>query len=192
MADDAVLPWLRLCSDGESVHIGTCSVWRIFLAKNKFFSSIVMCGASLALLGATVSVVAAADEAGGGSELWELTTRIEDRQSGFVAQPSSQRQCLNASAKAEDRVPMIRGCRIVDQADEGGRVSFRFECAGRMSGTGDFDRSDDGQYRGYLRLLGQTENRSIDLLMSYAGRRIGKCGDAGPAVLPAPGEAGAY
>lgn len=144
---------------------------------------------SLALAGPAVA-------AGGSDELWEITTSMTDKASGFAMPGTTMRQCLKkgASEKAEETVPLDKECRMVDQKVAGSKVSFRFECTGRnrMTGSGEIDRPNASSYSGRMQMKGTTEGQKMDMAMSYSGKRVGNCtfGEQPAAMPAAPGRKG--
>lgn len=131
--------------------------------------------------------------AGGPDELWEMTSSMTDKASGFAMPATTMRHCLKkgAGSKAEEVVPMEKECRMLDQKASGSKVSFRFECTGknRMTGAGEIDRPSASSYSGHMQMKGMTEGRKMDMAMNYSGKRAGNC-TFGEPVAAMPGGPG--
>lgn len=134
--------------------------------------------------------------AGGPDELWEMTSSMTDKASGFAMPATTLRQCLKkgASTRTEEVVPVEKDCRLLDMKASGSKTSFRFECTGknRMSGSGEVDRPSASSYSGRMQMNGMTEGRKVDMAMSYSGKRVGECtfGEPMAAMPGGPGKKG--
>ncbi|MDP2810688.1 MAG: DUF3617 family protein [Rhodocyclaceae bacterium] len=147
-------------------------------------------------LALSLTLASPACAAGGPDELWEITSSMTDKGSGFAMPANTMRQCLKkgASSKAEEVVPIEKDCRLLDMKTSGSKNSFRFECTGknRMSGSGEIDRPDSSRYSGRMRMNGVTEGRKVDMDMSYSGKLAGNCtfGEPMAAMPGGPGRKG--
>lgn len=132
--------------------------------------------------------------AGGPDELWEITSSMSDKASGFAMPANTMRQCLRkgASEKTEEAVPLEKDCKMLDQKVSGSKVSFRFECSGRnrMSGNGEIDRPNAANYSGRMQMKGMAEGRPMDMAMTYSGKRVGNCTFGEPQPMPGMGGMG--
>jgi hypothetical protein len=139
-----------------------------------------------ALLAALLGSLTHCALAAGSDELWEITTRMEDRTSGFAMPATTLRQCLRKATKTEEMVPMEKDCRLTDQKVSGSKVSFSFECSGRnrMSGRGEIDRPNASTYSGSMQMKGVTEGQKVDMSMNYAGKLAGSCTFGEPVAMP--------
>ncbi|WIM06152.1 MAG: DUF3617 domain-containing protein [Candidatus Nitricoxidivorans perseverans] len=115
--------------------------------------------------------------AGGPDELWEITSSMTDKVSGFAMPANTMRQCLKKGAGTKEVVPVEKDCRLMDIKTSGSKTSFRFECAGknRISGSGEIDRPNTSSYGGHMRMKGATEAQKVDMTMNYSGKRVGGC-----------------
>lgn len=153
-----------------------------------------MKAASALLLGLGLAAAAApALAAAGPDELWEVTSKMDDKVSGMVMPGTTMRVCQRKMAKSEEMVPMEKDCKMLDQKVSGSKVSFRFECRGemKMSGSGEFDRPNADSYSGRMQMQGSTEGHKMNMTSSFTGKRVGSCtfGEP-PQIVSGPGARG--
>ncbi len=124
------------------------------------------------------SLLPAAAMAAGPDELWEISTRMEDKPGNLTVSSRAQKQCLPKGAKTDDVMPLRKGCKLLEEQTSGSKVTFRFECSGKeqLSGSGEIDRPDAASYTGSMQMQGSSnQGRTVDVRLSFVGKRIGDC-----------------
>ena len=105
--------------------------------------------------------------------LWEITTSMEMPGMPFQSPPQTVRHCYTAQEVRDEPVPKDDNCRLTDLKSSGGKVTWKLECKGEMTGKGE----GEIVYRGDSAYEGKTSMQVEGMTMttSYRGKRLGEC-----------------
>lgn len=129
----------------------------------------------------------AAAQAQEGSQ-YRVTTRMEMVGMPFQLPPQTVEVCGPKDHASEKMVPHDDNCRITDFKVEGNKSSYTLVCTGEteMTAKGEFEQLGPEAYRGKMNMVGSQGGRSVEMNMSFEGKRIGDCQYTPPAA-PAAG-----
>lgn len=113
----------------------------------------------------------------GTGNLYSVTTRMEMPGMPFQMPPRSVEVCGPKNAASEKMVPADENCRVEDFRVVGNRSTFRMVCTGEnaMTATGEFEQLANDGYRGRMQSKMQMEGQSMDMTMTFEGRKIREC-----------------
>ncbi len=112
----------------------------------------------------------------GKDELWDVTTKMEMAGMPMAMPAQSSRVCVE-KGNDEAVVPRNEECRMTESSRSGNRFSFKMACKNRNSdytGTGEITYTANG-YDGKMRMAGKMEGEPMEMTMTYAGTRAGRC-----------------
>lgn len=137
---------------------------------------------ALLLAGVAGSAVAAPVE-----DKWEITTSMEMVGMPFAMPPTKQLVCLPQNQPTSEKmVPVKENCKMTKFTTSGNTSKFHVECPPpeQMSGDGEFTQLGKDAYKGSMAIKGKMEGESVDMKMTYAGKKLGVCGAKDAAISP--------
>ncbi|MCU0868783.1 MAG: DUF3617 domain-containing protein [Burkholderiales bacterium] len=138
-----------------------------------------------------VAPVAVAQQ-GGPDDLYEITMSMES--DGMKLPPMTQTACTPKGAKDEERMPMDKGCRMLESRRSGARTLVKAVCedgADRMTMTMEIESTGKDAFRVKSTAEGTRDGRAFAMKSDVAGRRVGACkaADASKAMEQAQAQA---
>jgi Protein of unknown function (DUF3617) len=116
--------------------------------------------------------------AAGPGELWQISTRMEDKADKVTLSSRAQNQCLPKGARNDEVMPLRKGCKLMDERVSGSTTTFRFQCGEKeqLTGSGEINRPDPENYTGSMQMQGTSgKGRPVDVQLNFVGQRIGDC-----------------
>ena len=129
-----------------------------------------------ALAAALLTLAAASAQAGTGN-LYSVTTKMVVVGMPFSMPPRTTEVCGPKDTASEKMVPHDENCRIEDFRVAGNKSSFRMVCTGDtpMTASGEFERLPNEGYRGTMRTKTDMGGESMDMTMTFEGRKLREC-----------------
>ena len=112
----------------------------------------------------------------GKDELWDVTTKMEMAGMPMAMPAQTNRVCVE-KGNDEAVIPKNEDCRMTESSRSGNRFSFKMACKSKNSdytGSGEITYTASG-YDGRIRMAGKMEGEPMDMTMTYAGTRAGRC-----------------
>lgn len=125
-----------------------------------------------------------------GEEKWQITTKMEMVGMPFAMPGTTATVCLPPGEKSNEKmVPADSKCKVSGMKVTGNTTRFHVECPPpeKMSGDGEFTRLGADAYNGTMSMKGVMDGESIDMKMTYAGKKIGMCDSVKDKMISAAG-----
>lgn len=118
--------------------------------------------------------------------LYSVTSKVEIVGLPFQMPAQTAEVCGPKDTTSERMVPHDENCRVEDFRVVGDTASFRMVCTGpnAMTATGEFQRLANDGYRGRMQAKIDMNGQSMDMTMTFEGRKLREC-DYEPPSLPA-------
>lgn len=134
--------------------------------------------AAAVLSGASLSAFAQ-----GPDDLWEVQTTME--MAGMQMPGRNQKVCKPKGQVEQAAAPTDDKCKLVDSKRSGNKMTFKVACddgKNKYTGEGESEIIGPDSYRGKMHMAGKMDGEDVDMIMSYAGKKVGSCKYEDPAL----------